>query len=197
LCYRFALPQKPNDEILLAAIMADDQTAYRSVFEAYYDRLFRFALLITKSRELSEEIVSDVFMALWRNRHAASEIRNLKVYLYIAVRNTAYNYCRKMGRIQNVSLEELKIEVREPFANPEQVYVTKELNARISKAIEELPPRCKVVFKLVKEDGFTYREAAELLGLSVGTIDNQLVIAIKRISSSLFYRFTSSPKKKS
>ena len=190
------MPKEPNDETLLAAIMADDQSAYRSLFENYFDRLFKFAFLITKSRELSEEIVSDVFIALWRNRANAGEIRNLRIYLYIATRNTAYNYCRKMGRAQNISLDELPMEIREPFLNPEQAYVTKELNARIRKAIEDLPPRCKMIFRLVKEDGLSYREAAELLGLSVATIDNQLVIAIKRISTGLFYRFSSSPKKK-
>ncbi|MGL6267091.1 MAG: RNA polymerase sigma factor [Chitinophagaceae bacterium] len=57
-----------------------------------------------------------------------------------------------------------------------------------------MPPRCRIIFKLVKEDGLSYKEAAELLKLSTGTIDNQLVLAIKKLSKSLIYTFSASKK---
>ena len=78
----------------------------------------------------------------------------------------------------------------QPFSNPEELLVTKEMNHRIYKAIQDLPPRCRIIFKLVKEDGFSYKEAAQFLNLSVATIDNQLVLAIKKISKALFYSFS-------
>lgn len=189
------MPSEPNDRILLAAVAADDQAAYKTLFESYYDRLHRLAFLITRSKELSEEIVSDVFIALWRNRSNALDIANLRVYLYIATRNTAMNYQKKLQKKAVVRLDDLDIDLADPYANPEQAFITKEMDARIRAAIEALPPRCKMVFKLVKEDGLSYKEAAEVLGLSVGTVDNQLVIAIKKIASALFYRFSPASKK--
>ena len=89
-----------------------------------------------------------------------------------------------------VRLDDLDIDLADPYVNPEQAFITREMDARIRAAIDALPPRCKMVFKLVKEDGLSYKEAAEVLGLSVGTVDNQLVIAIKKIASALFYRFS-------
>jgi RNA polymerase sigma-70 factor (family 1) len=189
------LPSEPNDRILLAAVAADDQAAYKTLFESYYDRLHRLAFLITRSKELSEEIVSDVLIALWRNRSHALDIANLRVYLYIATRNTAMNYQKKLQKKAIVRLDDLDVDLADPYANPEQAFVTKEMDARIRAAIDALPPRCKMVFKLVKEDGLSYKEAAEVLGLSVGTVDNQLVIAIKKIASALFYRFSPASKK--
>lgn len=189
------MPSEPNDRILLAAVAADDQAAYKTLFESYYDRLHRLALLITRSKELSEEIVSDVFIALWRNRSNALDIGNLRLYLYVATRNTAMNYQKKLQKKSIVRLDELDVELTDPYTDPEQAFVTKEMDARIRAAIDALPPRCKMVFKLVKEDGLSYKEAAEVLGLSVGTVDNQLVIAIKKIASALFYRFSPASRK--
>jgi RNA polymerase sigma-70 factor (family 1) len=180
---------------LLLDIAADDQTAYKLLFEHFYSRLHKLAFIITRSSELSEEVVSDVFISLWRNRGKAPEIQNLRVYLYVSTRNTALNYQKRMMKKSTIPIDELDVELGTPYTDPEQAFVTKEMEARIRNAIDALPPRCKMVFKLVKEDGLSYKEAAEVLGLSVGTIDNQLVIAVKRIASALFYRFSPASRK--
>lgn len=189
------MPHEPNIHALLAAIAADDQAAYKTLYVSYYDRLYRLAFLITRSRELAEEIVSDVFIALWRNRSKATRIENLRLYLYIATRNTALNYQSRMQKTNAVPIDELDIELAPPYQDPEQAYITKEMDLRIREAIDNLPPRCKLVFKLIKEDGLSYKEAAQVLGLSVATVDNQLVIAVRKIASALFYRFSPARKK--
>jgi RNA polymerase sigma-70 factor (family 1) len=175
-------------------IALGDQSAYKELFELFYHRLLRLAFIITKSRELSEEIVSDVFIGLWRNREKISVIDNLTVYLYVAIRNTSLNYLSRLTKSTIVSLDDLDFEPEQPFADPEQALITKEMNSRIYRAIQSLPPRCRIIFKLVKEDGLTYREAAEVLHLSVGTIDNQLVLALKKLSRALFYSFRKEKK---
>lgn len=184
-----------DDLALLSRVADDDQSAYQQLFEAYYDRLLRIAELLTHSHELAEEVVSDVFIALWRRRKELGTIDNLRLYLYVAVRNTAMNYLRKMNRSATVSLDQVDPGLRDPFVNPEQAYVSKEMHQRVRRAVESLPPRCRMVYKLVKEDGLSYKEAAELLNLSVSTVDNQLVLAIRKISQALFYAFSVSRKK--
>lgn len=176
-------------------IFQNDQTAYKELFELFYNKLFRLAFIITKSRELSEEIVSDVFIGIWRRRDQVLEINNLRLYLYVAVKNTSLNYLAKLTKTGFVYLEELDFEPLQPFSNPEHMLVTKEMNQRLYKAIQSLPPKCRMIFKLVKEDGLSYKEAATLLNLSVGTIDNQLVLAIKKLSKALFYSFSTAEKK--
>jgi RNA polymerase sigma-70 factor (ECF subfamily) len=74
--------------ILQGRIANNDQSAYKELFTLFYNRLFRLAFIITKSRELSEEIISDVFIGLWRQKGKVKNIRNLTVYLYVAVKNT-------------------------------------------------------------------------------------------------------------
>lgn len=173
-------------------IYNNDQTAYKELFELFYNKLFRLAFMITKSRELSEEIVSDVFIGIWRRRENVLKINNLRLYLYVSVKNTSFNYLAQLTKTKVVYLEDLDFEPLQPFSNPEDLLVTKEMNQRLYKAIQNLPPRCRIIFKLVKEDGLSYKEAAELLNLSTGTIDNQLVLAIKKLSKALFYSFSTS-----
>ena len=175
-------------------IFQNDQTAYKELFQLFYNKLFRLAFIITKSRELSEEIVSDVFIGIWRRRENVLAINNLRLYLYVSVKNTSLNYLAQLTKTGFVSLEELDFEPLQPFSNPEQMLVTKEMNQRLYKAIQSLPPRCRMIFKLVKEDGLSYKEAATVLNLSVGTIDNQLVLAIKKLSKALFYSFSPAEK---
>ena len=175
-------------------IALGDQSAYKELFELFYHRLLRLAFIITKSRELSEEIVSDVFIGIWRKREKISSIENLPVYLYVAIKNTSLNYLSRLTKATIMSLDDLDFEPEQPFADPEQALITREMNNRIYRAIQSLPPRCRIIFKLVKEDGLTYREAAEVLHLSVGTIDNQLVLALKKLSHALFYSFKKEKK---
>ena len=176
-------------------IFHNEQTAYKELFELFYNKLFRLAFIITKSRELSEEIVSDVFIGIWRRREHVLEINNLRLYLYISVKNTSLNYLAQLTKTGVVCLEELDFEPLQPFSNPEDILVTKEMNQRLYDAIQNLPPRCRIIFKLVKEDGLSYNEAAELLNLSRSTIDNQLVLAMKKLTKSLFYSFSTSKNK--
>lgn len=176
-------------------IFQNDQTAYKELFELFYNKLFRLAFIITKSRELSEEIVSDVFIGIWRRRENVLAINNLRLYLYVSVKNTSLNYLAQLTKTGFISLDELDFEPLQPFSNPEQMLVTKEMNQRLYKAIQSLPPRCRMIFKLVKEDGLSYKEAATVLNLSVGTIDNQLVLAIKKLSKALFYSFSTAENK--
>jgi RNA polymerase sigma-70 factor (ECF subfamily) len=170
-------------------IANNDQLAYRQLFIRFYAKLIRFVFSITKNKELAEEIVSDVFINVWRRRSNLEEINNLKLYLYVSAKNITFNYLKKLHREKIEDLDAIEIEPEAPFADPGQAMITREMNLRLKSAINELPPRCKLIFILVKEDGLSYKDAAKLLNLSVSTIDNQLSIALKKIAEAIQYSF--------
>jgi RNA polymerase sigma-70 factor (ECF subfamily) len=163
----------------------DDEPAYKEVFFTYYTPLLRFAQTFVDDRQRSEEIVSDVMMKIWEKRKDLPSITNLRVYLYISTKNTALNYLAKQKKVEIVSIEHLNIDFASNDLNPEQLMITAELIRRINLAINSLPPRCKLVFKLVKEDGLPYKEVAAILDISIKTIDNQLAIALRKISDAI------------
>jgi RNA polymerase sigma-70 factor (ECF subfamily) len=170
----------------------DDEPAYREVFLRYYRPLVDFALSYIPYRALAEEVVSDVFIKIWERRKTITQIQNLRVYLYVSTKNTALNYLDRQKRNEFLNLDELRHEEPSPFLDPEQIMISAEMMKRIKQAIQSLPPRCKLVFKLVREDELPYREVAEILDISIKTIDNQLAIALRKISESI--NFSLKPK---
>ncbi|MEN9570123.1 MAG: hypothetical protein RL172_1354 [Bacteroidota bacterium] len=164
-----------------------DQHAYAQLYIAYMPYLLKFASSIIKNRELAEEIVSDVFIKIWINRADIGKIENLKLYLYVSTKNTALNYLSRHFRKEVISLEEMSLNTFMSPYNPEELLITTEAVKKINHEIQKLPPRCKLIFKLVKEDRLRYAEIARLLNISIKTIDNQMATALKKISSAIHF----------
>jgi RNA polymerase sigma-70 factor (family 1) len=162
-----------------------DQHAYKELFISFYSYLFHFALGVVKTKESAEEVVSDIFIKIWEKRETLEKITNLKVYLYVATRNLSFNYADKQKRDETNSLDEFGVEFKSRYFDPEQLLITADMMAIIAREIDKLPPKCKIIFKLIKEDNLKYKEVAEILNLSVKTVENQLAIAVKKIGKSV------------
>lgn len=172
-------------QLLLRIQQEDDQQAFRELYRLLFFRLYQFAFSYLKEKQQAEEVVNDVFLELWNKRRNLSEIRNINVYLYVSIKNSSLNRLRRLRKPAPMALEDLELKHICLSINPEAGLVTKELQYKVQAAIEALPPRCKLIFKLVKEDGLSYKEAADILDVSVKTVDAQLYIALKKLSVSL------------
>jgi RNA polymerase sigma-70 factor (family 1) len=163
----------------------DDALAYRELFIIYHRKLVSFSASITRCIESSEEIVSDVFMKIWLQRNTLTTIANFHLYIYIVTKNLSINRLLKDKKRRSFSLDEMEVDITSLSLDPEMMMITSEMNRRIQEAIQMLPPRCRLVFKLIKEDGLTYRETAELMELSLKTIENQMTIAFRKIGECI------------
>ncbi|MRG44862.1 RNA polymerase sigma-70 factor [Chitinophaga sp. SYP-B3965] len=172
-----------------------DEQAFRRLFQYYSPRLSQFAFSIIKIKEVATEIVDDVFIKLWKQREKAPSIANIRVYLYVAVKNSSLNYLSSKAHRQITEpFNDLDIALSNDPA-PDEKMISAELLGKITAAVESLPPRCKMIFKLVREDGLRYKDVAEILNLTVNTVDAQMVIAVKRISEKVQTHFTTFPQK--
>jgi RNA polymerase sigma-70 factor (ECF subfamily) len=163
----------------------DDVVAYKKLFFHFFLPLKSFSSAILKSNELAEEVVSDIFMEVWIRRKQLPGIDNLNMYLYISVRNASLRKLQQTKKTITLSLDEMQVDFASADPNAETNLVTTELSQKIADAIEQLPQQCKIIFKLAKEDKLKYKEIAQMLNISVKTIDNQLSIALKKIASVL------------
>ncbi len=180
------LKNEPHIQILLNRISGKgDEIAFRNLFELFAPGLSRFSFSILKSKELSEEAISDVFFKVWVHRDKLSGIENFKAYLFTSARNTALNYLDKEKRGKAIQLEDLSVSLQINEICPESELISKELKAAISKAIDHLPERCKLIYSLAKIEQLKYKEIAQILDISVKTIDHQLTIAIKKIGDEI------------
>src|SRR5579859_5286981 len=87
-----------KDTDLLYEIASGNETAFRVLFNARYEKLFNYLLRITKSREIAEEIATDVFLKLWMGRELMNEISNLDAFLYKVAYNKALDFFRVAAR---------------------------------------------------------------------------------------------------
>lgn len=182
------MPENENIRRLLTAISLNgDQAAYRELFILLHSRLKQFAYSILKSGEEAEELVSDVFIRIWQKREQLTGIKSPLLYFYTTTKNLAINQLNKQKRQVNLSPEEWLVQVNSLYFDPEQLMLTEEMMRQVKKAVNELPPRCRLIFKLVKEDGLRYKEVAELLQLSVKTVEAQMAIALRRIGKCMHF----------
>ena len=163
----------------------EDVAAYQKLFFYFFLPLKSFSYSILKAKEIAEEAVSDVFIEIWAKRKQLLEIEDLKMYLYISVRNASLRRLQQTQKTSVLSLDDLEVEFASADPDAETFLITSELAHKIDLAIESLPPQCKIIFKLAKQDNLKYKEIAQLLNISVKTIDNQLSTALKKIASVL------------
>lgn len=141
--------------------------------------------MYVKSVDVSRELVSDIFLSVWEKRGMLLNIDNFDSYIYQIAKYKSLNYLRS-NKIQTVNIDEISVELfGHTKTTPEDSYISQETIQQINEAIEDLPPKCKLAFKLVREDNLRYKEAAEILGISVKTVENHLTLAIKKIRSKL------------
>ena len=178
-------------EQLVERIAVDnDKKAYEQLFHQFYDKLLRFACSLLKQEEVAEETVSDVFVNIWRNRANLHTIGNLQTYLYVSTRNLCMRYLGRMQKNNALSLNTINSEfLSSSYQTPEEKLLSAEMVLKIETAIEKLPPQCRLIFALIKENGLRYKEVAHILNLSVKTVEAQMAIATKRIHSAVGIAF--------
>ncbi|WP_206384446.1 sigma-70 family RNA polymerase sigma factor [Alistipes sp. An54] len=155
------------------------------LFDRYFTRLTAFARTITRSETLAEEAVLDVFLKLWQ-RQNLQKIDRLDTYLFIAVRNAAVNKLRDFKRFRFEMIDDADIPLaRYSAPRGNDLLIETDMMEALERAIEKLPARCKIVFRLMREERLGRVETAKVLGISVKTVDNQLAIAVRKIAEEL------------
>jgi RNA polymerase sigma-70 factor (ECF subfamily) len=161
------------------------EPSYKLLFLHYYKELSRFAYTFVKSHEAAEDVVSDVMMNVWGMGKAVADIDNLRVYLFTAVRNKGLNYLSKNSRYAHWDIDSIDVELDLELYNPEELMLRDELRQKIAQAIRELPPKCQIVYKLVREDGFKYKEVAAIINISENTVDRHLNNALHKLKQAI------------
>jgi RNA polymerase sigma-70 factor (family 1) len=166
-----------------------DDSFFKAIYLDFYPGLIVFANGYLKDNALAEDTVEDVFIKLWKNKNTISAIKNLKLYLYISVKNSCINHLVKLKKINIKSIDELKIDFESITASAEESIISKESIKFINAEINKLPNKCKAIFILVKEEELKYSEVATLLNLSVKTVEAQMSIAFKKLAAALKIEF--------
>lgn len=173
-----------SDTELLSFLAADNKAAFEFMFNKFNAELYRFAFRYVKSKEVAEEIVQDVFVAIWQKRKEFQLTGSLSSYLYTSIKHRSLNYLK--SQFARYSFEDVDNDVHAAnHSNTEEQYTTAELEQIINQAIDSLPEKCRIIFNLSRQEGLTYKEIAEQLAISSKTVEAQMGIALKKLRQSL------------
>lgn len=169
-----------NETELFAALAAGDERAFETIYHHYNKRLAPFVDKMVRSPELAEEIVQDIFVHLWLNRHLLQNIAHPTSYIFNIATNKTLDYLKKiannaklMDRIANRSTE---------YSNEtEERIIFRESAEIIEMAVAALPEQRKLIYHLSRTEGLTHEQIAERLHISRHTVKNQMVLALKAI----------------
>lgn len=149
-------------------------------FDIYFRKMYlplgMFALRIIGDAELAEDLVAEAFTKAWIKIEGGIEIENFRGYMYRSVRNECLSYLR--SKKETIGLDNI------PEVDEETID-TSERDAKLWKAIDELPEKCRQVFLLSKRDGLSNEEIAQHMGISIKTVKNQITKAFSRLRESL------------
>lgn len=169
-----------NDQILTERARAGDESAFRQLFDKYWQDLYRIAYQRVKSEEDAQDLVQEVFISFWNNIQHVKTGESMAGYLFIALRNKIFDFYEK----QQVRLHYI---LEQPFHaadTPEQPLeniTNKELRNIVAAAVAALPGKMKAIYQLSREQHLTVAEIASLLTLSPQTVKNQLTTALQRV----------------
>lgn len=169
---------------LNAIVNHDDSSAFEFLYNNFYDKLIRVGLYYLGKEALAEDAISEVFFKLWAGRKKLSKVENLENYLFTMTKNQCLYVLRINKRIV---FDEEAIDSSQQIIinNPESNLISVEFIEYYNKKVQELPPKCKLIYLMVKEDGLKYKEAASILNISVKTVENQMTKAIGHVRKCL------------
>jgi len=156
------------------------EVLFSAIFRQYEHRLYKLAHALTKSDQVSKDIIQEVFMKLWEHRDQMATILNMEAWLYRLTENKVIDFMRKVAaddRLRRRIWQDLQLILNEA----ETQLASKEYHIVIRKAIDQLPPQRKLIYQLNKEDGMNYQEIADELRISRHTVKNQLFSAVQSI----------------
>ena len=169
-----------NDSKLWEQVVQNDEKAFSVVFDKYFLHLCRFCYPVVKEAVVAEEIVSDVFIKLWLNRHSIQIETGLKPYLFKATQNTALNYLRQSS--PNIRIDELGEKELVSNINTDSEIIRNEIYSELQQMLNSLSPQQSLIFRMYKLDGLSQVEIAEALSISLKTVQNHIYLALKYIS---------------
>ncbi|MNX64237.1 ECF RNA polymerase sigma factor SigE [compost metagenome] len=158
-----------------------DESAYRKLFVLFYTPVIRFAKAIVHSEEVAEELYADAMMKIWFMGPKLELVIDFRIYLFTMVKNSAFNHLKKNKGLRYVGLDDLEL-MPVSNASPVDHIIEKELEQHLKTAIDSLPPKCQVVYRLVKNEGFSYKQVSEILSISTNTIEGHMTNALKKIT---------------
>ncbi|MDX1936825.1 MAG: RNA polymerase sigma-70 factor [Flavihumibacter sp.] len=171
------------DEILIKLLKADDEAAFKEIYNRYWKQLFNAAYYRLVSKEAAKEILQNLFLHIWEKRSSLT-IGNLESYLHVAVKNRVINYIESV-LVQKKYQQHIKETWSNQSIETEATVQYNELYLAFQKAIQQLPPKTRDVFKMSRMEHLSVKEIAQQLNISEKAVEYHITSSLKTLRINL------------
>lgn len=165
---------------------------FSEIYDIYFPKLLRFTRTYLISEDESENIVQEIFIYLWEHRDIIETLQNLNAYLFTLAKNRCIDYFRKemvrevrKGSLSEIENRELQLKLYSLEAFDNDRLSDADIEEILNNAINRLPERCREIFIMSRLQNLRYKEIAEKLNVSPNTVENQIVIALRKLKEDL------------
>ena len=173
-----------DEPSLVLRLIEGDEDAFCELYAAYKNRLIYFAMRFLKSREYAEDIFQDAFAVVWQGRRFINPDASFSAYLYTIVRNRILNQLRDLSNQDKLREQILSQAVNYTNETKDEI-IANDLRQFISRALQQLTPRQREIFQMSRERQMSHREIAEVLGISVNTVQESISISLRTLRTYL------------
>lgn len=173
-----------NKKLLVKELIEGNNKAFRKLFDTYRGDVYAYSVSMLKTKVLAEEIVQDVFLKIWQHRDRLNPDLSFKSYVFTITRNLTFNLISKVANNRKLK-EEVFYESQKSYSPIEDQIAENDYEIIKNKAIEQLPPKRKVIFQMSRDEGKSYEEISKELNISVSTVKGQMSKALTTIRDFL------------
>ena len=173
-----------DERSLVLRLIEGDEDAFCELYAAYKNRLIYFAMRFLKSREYAEDIFQDAFAVVWQGRRFINPDASFSAYLYTIVRNRILNQLRDLSNQDKLREQILSQAVNYTNETKDEI-IANDLRQFISRALQQLTPRQREIFQMSRERQMSHREIAEVLGISVNTVQESISMSLRTLRTYL------------
>lgn len=166
---------------LMQAVANSDKNAYNSLYELLWEPMYLYASSIIMDDNLAKDLVQEVWLDYW-NRRKVLQVKNIKSYLYKAVRYQCYN------KLRDSKFNATQIEIANSLSSPAAIELEEDVTAlycKIEIILSGLPKRCQEVFRLSRINDYSNNQIAKALNISQRSVENNISIALRKLRKEL------------
>ena len=180
-----------TDNELIIKINKGDLRAFKELYLRYYIPLCIYAKQYTKTKELAEEVVQDLFLNIWEQKGQLRITVSLKAYLFTAIRNQCLNHLKHLQVVNGYNqyytqlLNNAQDYYTLSYESGDSILIANELEKSLMEAIDSLPEHCRKIFIKSRFDGLKHQDIADSLGITLYTVNKQISIALEKLRAAL------------
>lgn len=173
-----------REKLLVKQLMNGNEKAFSALFNTYRNDVYGYSISMLKTHVLAEEIVQDVFLNVWQHKERLNPSLSFKSYVFTITRNLTFNLISKVANNRKLK-EEVFYKSQQSYSPIEDKLAEADYEIIKKKAIDQLPPKRKIIFEMSRNEGMSYEEISKELNISVSTVKGQTSKALATLRDFL------------